>query len=108
MTQPRDPRAPRHRDMARAFRGGLAALDHDLDAIAVLAAEAETPEDVDRFLLACLTALAALGTARLKDPRGYFQSAIAVCLEQADAEECADVDAEVRKLVDPDSGAPGL
>ena len=82
----------RHRDRALALRTTLAWLRGDHDILPMLAAEAETPEDVDLFVVALLDSFARVLRKRLDDPVGYLESWIAVEQTLADVENADDDD----------------
>jgi hypothetical protein len=75
---------PRRRDRARALRVVLAMLNHDLDGVVHVAAEARDAADVDRFFVAAVgvfvTALAQLH----RDPISYVEQWVQYELDQPD------------------------
>jgi hypothetical protein len=78
---------PRHRDRALALRTTLAWLRGDHDILPMLAGQAETPEDVDLFVVALLDSFGRVLRRRLEDPIGYVESWLAVESAAADAEQ---------------------
>jgi hypothetical protein len=80
----------RHRDRALALRTELAWLRGDVDILPMLAAEAETPTDVDLFIVALLDSFGRVLCKRLEDPVGYVTSWLAIEARLADAEKAAD------------------
>lgn len=82
--------ALRHRDVERALRAELAAYRQDYDLLRMIADECDTADDVERFIIAVLSAFAVLAKAKLKDPVAYFESWIALERQLADDEEHGD------------------
>lgn len=78
-----NPVTPRARDRALALRTELAWLRGDHDILHLLAAQAQTAEDVDLFIMALLDSFSRVLCKRLDDPVGYLEGWIA--LEQAAA-----------------------
>ena len=77
---------PRHRDRALALRTELAWLRGDVDVLRLLAAQAETPQDVDLFVCALLDSFGRVLVKRLTDPLGYLEGWLAIESAAADAE----------------------
>jgi len=81
---------PGHRDRERALRGALARLRGDHDVLPLLAAECQTPTDVDMTIVAGFDALAAMVRRRSKDPESYLLQWIALERQLADDLETGD------------------
>lgn len=81
--------APSHRDRERALRGAYARLRGDHDVLPMLAAECETPTDVDMCIVAAFDALAKMLQRKTGDPGGYLEQWIALERQLADDEEAA-------------------
>ena len=82
-----DPSAPRWRDIVRAQRAYLAAIEGDDDAVANVLAEIDDEATGARMISAMLTVGSTLAKRRLQDPVGYFESWIQVSMLKADFED---------------------
>jgi hypothetical protein len=78
---PLAPLTPTPRDRAAAWRVVLALLTRDADSVLRIAHEAQTPADVDRFVLALADNFQMLLRRACPDPIGYAERAIAFELD---------------------------
>ena len=77
-----NPFTPTPADRAAAWRVVLALLNGDVDSVIRVAHEAQTPVDVDRFLLALASNFVWWLQRACTDPIGYAEKAIAFELDE--------------------------
>ena len=82
-----DPTIPRWRDIVRALRAYLAAIEGDDDAVATVLAEVVDEATAARTVAALIDVGATLARRRLQDPAGYFESWIQVAMLKADTQD---------------------
>jgi hypothetical protein len=83
---------PNHLDISRALSATLATHRGQFDVLDVLAAQCVTARDVDRFIMALLSAFASFVARKTQDPESYLLQWVALELELADAEKADDDD----------------
>jgi ABC-type Fe2+-enterobactin transport system substrate-binding protein len=82
-----DQSIPRWRDIVRALRAYLAAIEGDDDAVATVLAEVVDQGTAARTVAALIDVGATLARRRLQDASGYFESWIQVAMLEADAQD---------------------
>jgi hypothetical protein len=94
---------PDHLDISRALSATLATHRGQLDVLPLLAAQCVTAADVDRFIMALLSAFAAHVARKVEDPESYLLQWIAL-EQELDAAEKAVGDGSLESKDSDDSG----